>query len=263
MFILSKLFWIIAQPLSLAFVLGLGGLVASLSRFPRLGFFSTGLGLFILFVTLYTSAGTVALQALEARFPKAEHDPAQVSCVIVLGGAFSNNVNTRRGGYEMGEAADRFVEALRLARNYPTAKILVSGGDGSLSGAYEGDALTAERFFEVFGIHPDRLIRETTSRNTSENVTNTKSLLEKAGLQNCLLITSAFHMPRAMGLMRKDGLAATPWPTDYRTDGITSLGLDFTQPTLNAQQTATALREWIGLSVYYLSGKTSALFPAP
>jgi uncharacterized SAM-binding protein YcdF (DUF218 family) len=263
MFILSKLFWLIVQPLSLAFLLGVGGVVAGLSRYQRLGLFSTSLGLLILFVTLYTSAGTVALQVLEARFPKAANDPAQVSCMIVLGGAFSNNVNTRRGGYEMGEAADRFVEALRLARDYPAAKVLVSGGDGSLSGSYEGDAVTAERFFKAFGIAPDRLIRETASRNTSENVTNTKSLLEKAGLHDCLLITSAFHMPRAIGLMRKDRLIATPWPTDYRTDGTTTLGLDFTQPTLNAQQTATALREWIGLSAYYLSGKTSALFPAP
>jgi uncharacterized SAM-binding protein YcdF (DUF218 family) len=263
MFILSKLFWLVAQPLSLAFLLGLGALVATLLRFQRLGLYSGSLGLLILFITLYTSAGTVALQALEARFPKAAHEPAQVSCMIVLGGAFSNDVNTQRGGYEMGEAADRFVEALRLAREYPAAKILVSGGDGSLSGTYEGDAVTAERFFMAFGVGAERLIRETTSRNTSENIANTKSLLEKAGLQNCLLITSAFHMPRAIGLMRKQGLVATPWPTDYRTTGTTTLGLDFTQPTLNAQQTATALREWIGLSVYYLTGKTSALFPAP
>jgi len=261
MFILSKLFWLVAQPLSLAFLLGLIGLVGTVLGLRRAGALSAGLGLLILFVTLYTSAGTLALQALEARFPKTAGEPEAVSCMIVLGGAFSNPVNTARGGFEMGEAGDRFVEALRLARNHPNAKILVSGGDGSLSGTYEGDAVTAERFFTAFGIGKERLIRDTTSRNTAENIINTKALLAQASLKDCLLITSAFHMPRAIGLMRKAEIAVMPWPTDYRTNGLTTLAFDFTQPTLNAQQTATALREWIGLTVYFLADKTSAVLP--
>ncbi|MBB4955041.1 uncharacterized SAM-binding protein YcdF (DUF218 family) [Agrobacterium vitis] len=256
MFILSKLFWLVAQPLSLAFLFGLIGLAGAVLGLRRTATLTAGLGLLILFVTLYTSAGTVALQALEARFPRAAKEPEVVSCTIVLGGAFSNPVNTARGGFEMGEAGDRFVEALRLARNHPEAKILVSGGDGSLSGTYEGDAVTAERFFAAFGIGAERLIRDTSSRNTAENVINTESLLAQANLNDCLLITSAFHMPRAIGLMRKAGIVVTPWPTDYRTNGLTTLAFDFTQPTLNAQKTATALREWIGLTVYFLDHRT-------
>lgn len=255
MFYLARIFWLLAQPLSLAFFAVALGLVALVVGWRRSGLSLTALAALILFVTLFTSAGTVALQALEARFPKPGRDPETVSCLIVLGGAFSSDINTVRGGLEMNQAADRFIEALRLARTFPESKILVSGGDGSFSGAYEGDAVAAERFFPVFGIGTDRLIRDTTSRNTAENVENTSALLSGAGLENCLLLTSAFHMPRSIGLMRKAGLAVTPWPTDYRTDGRTRLGLDFTQPTLNAQQTATALREWIGLAAYRLMGR--------
>jgi hypothetical protein len=52
-----------------------------------------------------------------------------------------------------------------------------------------------------------------------------------------------------------------PWPTDYRTDGRESLGFDFTQPSRNSQNLATAIREWFGLVGYYLAGRTSELYP--
>ena len=263
MFLVSKLFWMFAQPLSLAFFAILIALLAAAAGLRRTGLALSALGGVILFVTLYTTTGSFVLQGLEARFPRPVAEPQTVSCMIVLGGSFETEVTTARGGIEMNQAADRFIEALRLARRFPQAAILVSGGDGSLSGVYEGDAVASERFFETFGIPADRLLRETCSRTTSENVDNSRTILADRGLENCLLITSAFHMPRAVGLFRATGIAVTPWPTDYRTSGKVGLGLDFTQPTLNAQQTATAVREWIGLAAYYLTGRIATLYPAP
>lgn len=183
--------------------------------------------------------------------------------MIVLGGAFETEVTTARGGMDLNQAGDRFVEALRLAIRYPEAKILVSGGDGSLSGIYEGDAAASTRFFEAFGISRDRLIAETTSRNTDENAQNSRELLASNDLGQCLLITSAFHMPRSVGLFRKAGVEVTPWPVDYRTAGNISFALDFTQPTLNSQQMSTAVREWVGLVAYRLMGRIDAVFPVP
>lgn len=261
MFHLSRLFWLVAQPLSLTFLAIALAFLALLGGWRKTALALLGSAGTILFVTLYTTAGTVALQTLEERFARPQRDPETVACMIVLGGAFSTQVNTARGGAELNQAADRFVEALRLALAFPEAKILVSGGDGSFSGDYEGDAVTAGRFFAAFGIGEDRLLRETESRNTAENVENTRALLAGGEPGECLLITSAFHMPRAMGLMRRAGLAATPWPVDYRADGATRLMLDFTQPTLNAQLAATAMREWIGLAAYRLMGRTDTLLP--
>ncbi|GEO85319.1 MULTISPECIES: YdcF family protein [Alphaproteobacteria] len=263
MFLISKLFWVVAQPLSLAFLAVLFALVALGAGLRRSGVALGAIACAILFVTLYTTTGSYVLQGLEARFPRPADDPQSLSCMIVLGGSFETEVTTTRGGIEMNQAADRFVEALRLARRFPQSVILVSGGDGSLSGRYEGDAVASDRFFTVFGISSDRLLRETRSRTTAENVDNSRSLLLQNGLQNCLLITSAFHMPRAVGLFRSAGLAIVPWPTDYRTSGKVRLALDFTQPTLNAQQMATAVREWTGLAAYYLMGRIGALYPAP
>ena len=261
MFVFSKLVWIFGQPLSLAFFCALFALIAGLLRWRVLGALGAAGSVLILFVTLYTTAGTYLLQGLEERFPKPANDPEDVKCMIVLGGAFQNDVNTIRHGIEFADGSDRFIEALRLAQKFPQSRILVSGGDGSLSGAYEGDAAASERFFPLFGVGKDRLVEETQSRTTYENAVNTKQFLAQQGLANCLLITSGFHMPRSVGIFRKLDIDVVPWVTDYRTTGNVTLGLDFTQPSLNADNMGTALREWYGLVGYYLAGRTSELYP--
>ncbi|QND21950.1 YdcF family protein [Rhizobium ruizarguesonis] len=261
MFLISKLVWIFAQPLSLAFLLVFFALIAGLLNWRILHILSTFGAALILFVTLYTTAGNLLMQDLEERFARPAADPDNLQCMIVLGGAFENEVNTARHGIEFNGGADRFVEALRLAQKFPQSRILVSGGDGSMSGIYEGDAAASERFFPLFGVGRDRLIEETQSRTTFENAVNTKEFLASQGLSNCLLITSGFHMPRSVGIFRKLGIDIVPWPTDYRTDGKVTPGLDFTQPSLNAQNMATAIREWYGLVGYYLAGRTSELYP--
>ncbi|MEF0942787.1 YdcF family protein [Rhizobium sp. BR 362] len=263
MFVFSKLVWIFGQPLSLAFFFGALALVGSLVRRRFIAIVSSLLSVLILFVALYTTAGAYIVQGLEERFPHPAADPADLKCMIVLGGATQNEVTTARGGYEMDSAGDRLVETLRLAQKFPQARVVVSGGDGSISGKYEGDAVISERFFVALGLPKDRLVEDTTSRTTLENAVNTKQLLAQNGLSGCLLITSGFHMPRSMGIFRKQGIDVIPWPVDYRSTGKETLGFDFTQPSLNAQLLATGVREWIGLVGYYAAGRTSTLYPGP
>jgi uncharacterized SAM-binding protein YcdF (DUF218 family) len=162
---------------------------------------------------------------------------------------------------EMNQAADRFIEAARLARLYPQSKILVSGGDGSFSGNYKGDADLSPAFFEAMGVESSRIIRETASRNTAENVGETKTLLETNHLTDCLLITSAYHMPRAKALFDQVGVTTIPWASDYRSSGQVTLRLDFTQPSLNAALTSTAAREWGAILFSRLRGQADPLAP--
>jgi uncharacterized SAM-binding protein YcdF (DUF218 family) len=255
MFYLSKIFWLLIQPLSLAFLLALAAAICAIFGLRRLAGLAAALTAGLLFVTLYTTTGNVLLQILEEQVPKPNQEPQTISCLIMLGGAIENDVMSRRGGIEFNAAADRYTETLRLALAHPGARILISGGDGSFSGRYEGEADASEPFFAAMGISPDRLIQEGRSRNTFENTRNTKDLLAQEGLSGCLLLTSAFHMPRAIALFTKAGLSVTPWPVDYRTRGDVALAFDFTQPSLNAQNTSTAVREWLGLIGYSFAGR--------
>lgn len=260
MFFLGKSAWIVLQPLSLAFFLVAFALLLTLLGRRFFAFLFTLLGAAVLFATLFTSTGAWALQTLEARYPRPDL-PAQVPCMIVLGGAFDLEVTAGRGGMEFNQSADRFIEAARLARLHPETKILVSGGDGSFSGDYKGDAELAGDFFSAMGVDPTRLIKDTASRNTEENVSETKALADQNGLKSCLLITSAYHMPRAKALFDKAGLEVIPWPSDYRSSGKVELGLDFTQPTLNGQLASTAAREWLALAVAHWTGETATYVP--
>jgi uncharacterized SAM-binding protein YcdF (DUF218 family) len=261
MFLLSKLVWLAAQPLSIAFLLTAAGGLFALLGLRKLAGFAALTAALVLFVTLYTTAGALALQALENRYPKPIADPTDPACMIVLGGAIETSVVTSRGGVEFNQAADRFLEAARLALRYPQSRILVSGGDGSFSGVYEGEAQASERFFAGLGIEAERLVKENSSRTTYENTAYTAGLLKTEGLQDCLLITLAFHMPRAMALFAKAGIAVTAWPVDYRTSGEVEAGFDFTQPALNAQLSSTAAREWMAIAGYHLAGRIDGIRP--
>lgn len=262
MFFLSKLGWLMIQPFSLVFFLVVASLCAGRFGRRRLQTAAGLLAALFLFVPLYTTAGPVLLAVLENRFSRPAL-PAPPACILVLGGGFHNEVTTARGGVELNDAGDRYVEMLRLARIYPEARLLVSGGDGSLTGHREDDVAVARRLMADFGLDQSRLIAEPVSRNTYENALNSRRIMAREGLSRCLLVTSAFHMPRAVGMMRQVGADVLPWPVDYRTDGSLVFGLSLTEPAGNADNLLVALREWVGLIANRIAGRTTALFPGP
>lgn len=260
-FVLSKLFWFVAQPLNLSIILLLLGLLAAWLGRRRLAAWSTALAAFVLVLSTWTSFGALLLGPLEERYKRPSPAPQAVAGIIVLGGGFEGGINLVRGGYELNSGGDRFVETAILARRYPQARIVVSGGSGALILDGDTDAATAPRLLTALGVAPERLILEDKSRNTHENAVFTRDLVKPAAGETWLLVTSAFHMPRSMGLFRKVGFDVTPWPTDYRTTGREGVGLFTDNPIDSIQTTSMAVREWIGLIAYRLSGRIDSILP--
>ena len=261
-FYLSKIFGFFIQPLNFAILLLATGLVAGFFGYRKLAARGSGLALLILALAAWTSLGAMMLNPLEERFPKPPL-PQEVDGIVVLGGGFEGAINLARGGYELNSGGDRMVETAILAHRYPAAKVVVSGGTGALLLEGEGDAETAPRLLIALGVAPDRLVLENRSRNTFENAVFTKEMVTPQPGQTWLLVTSAFHMPRAKALFDKAGFAAIPWPVDYRTSGEEGVSLFADNPADSLQATTLALREWIGLFAYWLSGKIDTPFPAP
>jgi uncharacterized SAM-binding protein YcdF (DUF218 family) len=262
-FVASKLVGFVIQPLNLIALFLLIGLIASLFRLRRLALLFPALALFILVVSAWTSTGSVLLEPLEDRFARPAVPPEKIRGVIVLGGFFEGGINLVRHGYELNDSGDRIVEAAILARRYPDAEIVVTGGNGSLMLAGEGDAVTAPRLLEALGVPAGRLRLETRSRNTYENAVFTKKLIQPKPGEKWLLVTSAFHMPRSMALFRKAGFDVVAWPTDYRTAGDERLSLARDNAIDCLQNTTLAIREWVGLAAYWFSGKIDSFFPSP
>jgi uncharacterized SAM-binding protein YcdF (DUF218 family) len=262
-FILSKVFWLLVQPVSLAILLGLTGVILSFARWRWPSRTAVLLAVGVLLASAFTTLGYVLVQPLEEAFARPSSPPSDVAGIIVLGGGMDAEVNEARGGYELNRAGDRFVEALRLAAIYPTARIVVTGGLADIEQSGEPEAVAGGRFFLEMGIAEERLVLETASRNTEENAQHTRTLVRPAAGETWLLVTSAFHMPRSIGLFRKADFDVVPWPTDYRGAGTETFGITLHQPAENLTVVTLAIREWIGLIAYYLTGKIDALLPQP
>ena len=151
---------------------------------------------------------------------------------------------------------------VELARRYPNARIIFSGGDGSLVyGGNESDG--ALRLFERLGLAPSRVMVEDQSRNTFENALFSKRIAAPKAGERWLLVTSAYHMPRAMGIFQAAGFQLEPYPVDWRTRGVEDALRPFPTLAEGLRRTDTAMREWAGLVVYRLNGRSSELFPGP
>jgi uncharacterized SAM-binding protein YcdF (DUF218 family) len=259
-FLLSKIFWLIAQPLSILLILLVAALVSLALNKRRMTISFLATAIVFALIAGFSNAGAVLIAPLENRFERAAL-PDDLDTILVLGGATYGRLSAARGVSELNSAGDRFIEAVSLAQRFPQAEIVFSGGSGLLLPEAETEAESAERIFVQLGIERSRLVFEGQSRNTAENAAFTAQTLQ--GSRSIALITSSFHMPRSVGLFRAQGIEVLPWPTDYRSLGYESLSLDIANPVLNLEVLGVAMREWIGLVAYKLTGRIEDILPAP
>lgn len=263
-FLLSKLLLWLTQPAALV---GLGLFVA-LWLLQR-GRLRAGKRWVLACLALVISAGilpssSLLLLPLEERFPRTQLAPGDaVTGIIVLGGAEDPRVTGGRGIVALGEAGERLSEAMVLSHRFPKARLVFSGGAIEIVSKPAFGADTAELFFREQGLDMRRLTLERHSRNTHENAVMTTALVAPKPGERWLLVTSAFHMPRAMGCFRQVGWDILPWPVDYRTAGPGELLVLMAYPAVGFQRFDVAMKEWVGLLVYRLTGRTGALFPRP
>jgi uncharacterized SAM-binding protein YcdF (DUF218 family) len=203
--------------------------------------------------------GSSVLAILENRFPVPEL-PAQVDGIIALGGDFSAADAEARG--PLAVASPRVNGLAALARRYPDARLVFSGGSARVLRPDLREADQAARMLESLGIDPRRLTLERDSRNTYENALFSKRLIDPKPAERWILVTSAAHMPRAVGTFRKAGWPVIGYPVGFLTGAAAPerIRLQFDSGLSDLQ---IVLREYLGLAVYYLRGRTDALFPSP
>lgn len=261
-FFISKIVWFLVKPLHSLIFLLLAWLGCRGFGWRRPARFFLALLLLYGGAILLTPLPELSLRALENRFPVPQVAAADIAGIVVLGGATSDGaVAAARGQPTLNGAAERLTTALALHRAMPGKPFVVSGFSGRLNPRGWNEAEITARLFEQQGVDPAGVRFEDESRNTAQNARLTRELVGAGAARPWLLITSAAHMPRAVASFRAQGLAVLAYPVDYRTEPANlqwprdisdSLGL-----------AAIALHEWLGLLVYYVSGQTAALFPAP
>lgn len=268
-FTLSKIAWIFLSPTNLILISFIVGTLFFWFNQIRIAKVFLSFSSIIALMIAIFPLGDWAISPLENRFspPSTQQE---IDGIIVLGGGEVLETSLSWQQAQVGEGGDRFIQAGALAQEYKDVPIIFSGGSGALVNNTKMNQQLEQlptpvniALLKAVGIDESRIVFEQSSRNTYENfVTLKKQILKPNG--NYLLVTSAFHIPRSTGIAEKLGINVIPYPVDYRSFPKTP---DTIKPTLyvidQLKVLETAVREWVGLTAYYWTGKTSEWFPSP
>ena len=262
LWILSKVFWKIFSPNSFLFLLLFMGVCFLYLGWEKLGKrLVTIVTAILLFISL-VPVQSLMLVPLENRFPIPEPLPEKIDGIIVLGGSEIPMLTKIRGQVSLSDSVERLTTFLSLANRFPEAKLVYAGGQGAINAQEYKAAHTAKLFFEQMGLDTDRVLFDSQSRNTMENAQNALQLTKPEKKENWILVTSAWHMARSVGIFRKLGWQVIPYPVDFKTTGKTEFSLQV--PVLTGVVGfSTTIYEYIGLLYYWLLDRTSELFPSP
>jgi len=260
--VISKIFWLLASPDTSIFLVLLAGVGLLFLGREKLGKKLIIASTALIFIISSLPVYEILLLPLENRFPIPVPLPEKVDGIIVLGGAEIPKVTQLRGQVSLTDSVERLTSFVSLARKYPDAKFVYAGGQGAITEQEFKSATTARLFFEQMGLDTSRVIFDSQSRNTQENVKNALQLVQPEKGEKWVLITSAWHMPRSVGIFRKLNWQVIPYPVDFKTTGKFKMKINLPRfSTIGS--ISKVVYEWIGLFYYWLMGRTAELFPKP
>ncbi|MFA5120067.1 YdcF family protein [Zavarzinia sp.] len=259
-FVLSKIFWMLAAPISLTCVLAALALLCRLVTLRRTGNALAWSALVLLLLQAATPLGPMAAAALERRFPPHPELPAEIAGIVVLGGGVDSDKSEAWGIPVLTYGAGRLTGAATLAGRFPGVPVIYAGGYGALGTPTYTENDVARDLLPRLGIDPARVKVTTVSRNTYENQLVAREVAGDIASKPWILVTNALHMPRSVAIFRTAGWNVIPWPVDPLTEGP-----EAAWRPLDVLGTLTesfhASREWIGLVAYRLAGYTDTLLP--
>ncbi|MDA0339853.1 MAG: YdcF family protein [Proteobacteria bacterium] len=262
-FEVSKIAWWLLDPGNLLLaILACASVLLWLPRFQRAGAVLASLVMVTWLAVAVIPVGAFLALLLENRFPVRHTLPADVDGIIALGGVVDSAVTQSRGQLSLNSAVERLLTLATLGRRFPDAKLIFTGGSGDIWDPAAKEAAALGPYLADLGLDEGRVIFDNEARNTWENAQNAKRRASPKPGAEWLLVTSAQHMPRAVGAFREAGFAVTPYPVDYhfRADADLRPGFD---PVGGLSLFGAAIHEWLGLFAYWVLGRSSAFFPAP
>ena len=219
--------------------------------------------LLILFLGGNGLVRSLVIRNLEKQYPPLDFIPT-ADVILVLGGG-TRHLSPPRMEHEINEAGDRLLYAARLYHQGVAPTILVSGGHAKWVGPETGSESSAMKdILTLAGVPTEAIILETLSSNTYENAVNSIEILDQLEMNKVILVTSAMHMPRAMGIFTKLKLDVIPAPTDFQVtdeDIAYAFSTDIRIQIINQLPTAynlewlsRAMKEYIGIIAYRMRG---------
>lgn len=259
-FWISKIFWLMFSPdLLLVLCILISCILLWIKAYKKALILSTILSIGVLIITVFP-IGSWLLYPLENRFLPPAALPESVDGIIMLAGSEDILKTDVWKQVELGDGAERYLAFMRLVRIYPDAKAVFTGGTGELTHRNLKSTLTGKMLLKEQGLDISKIIFESNSRNTYENALFTQKMINPLPGEKWILVTSAYHMPRSVGIFSKLGWKVIPFPVDHQTDptSLFRLTMNFSG---NFSHLQTGIKAWIGLAAYYITGKTDCFFP--
>ena len=230
------------------------GLILWMTRWRKVGQRLIVIGLVPFLIISLTPFSRWMLGDLETHISSQKDIPSNAKGLILLGGPISLAETAERGAAVYNKTVGRVSDFIMLAHRYPKLPIIVTGT--SLEAKHIAHLLTQS------GIDSKRLILENASRNTRDNAYKSYDLVHPGSSDLWVLVTSAHHMPRAVGLFEGAGWNVFPYPVDYQTSTHKSwaswlYGLD----RLNTLAFSTLMLQWAGMINQYLEGDSKYILP--
>ena len=260
-FTISKVFWIIFSPENLVFLTLCIAALVSFARKPSWAIILLRFAVTVWVIFAVLPIGMIMSSQLESRFPSNPTLPRKVDGIIILGGVINPSLSSIHVEPQVNGSIERVLIGAELAHRFSDARVIFTGGSGDLFNPQLREAHYAPKLFKLLGLHDERVIFEDRARNTAQNAQITFDLAKPKASENWILVTSAFHMPRAVGSFRKAGWKIIPYPVDFITSGNEEFELTFQFNGIS--RFAGALHEYIGLLAYWLTGRTDTWFPGP
>lgn len=254
------LLWSILNPTAVIGIAVVTGAIFLFTRLWRLGRALAGTAAIALLALVALPVGDWLVAPLERRFAVPEVLPDNVAGIIVLGGAIDTRQTGLIGQVSLNARGERIVAFVDLARRYPLARLVYTGGSAPTSDAEKSEAELALPLLLLLGVPRERIALETRSQSTSENAAFSRDIVKPKAGERWILVTSALHMPRAVGAFRRAGWTVLPFPVDHRqggNEGGNGFSLSARLGLIDA-----ASREWASLILYYFQDKTDRVLPA-
>jgi uncharacterized SAM-binding protein YcdF (DUF218 family) len=264
----SKILWFVIAPLNLVFLLMSLGVILFIGfkkgGLRTLGAVWFGAGFVLFAISGLLPVGHNLMVTLENQYSHTQITQDQttpdIAGIIILGGTINVATSEARNIVTFGNNADRLFIGLNIHRANPQSTLIFSGGDGHLFPTGKSEADLVKLFLKQSHYDLSNVIFETKSRNTFENLKFTKQIIEQDHKDGqWLLITSAYHMPRAMAVAQELDIYEhlTPYPVDYRTTGAFTFHPSLTIAR-NISLLTIAMREYVGQIAYGLFGKSAS-----
>ncbi len=253
MAVMSDALWWFLTPSSLVVLLVLLAYLAARARAARLAGSLLFLPLLLLLVLLVVPLDEYLAARFEGRVPPPAEMPVDVDGIVVLGGSVEWRISAERGQLTLNDAGERMLAALALSRRYPEATLVFTGlYDETLRHEWRDDSARGLLFYpELSG---RRVVFLGEARSTYEEALLTIERLTPAPGSTWLLVTSALHMPRALGTFTTLGWKLTPFPVDYRSAAKWAWRFEVKVGQRLASLDAF-VREWGAYQVYKLNGR--------